>query len=285
MDAREESRAAALKKAGEIVRSATNNIVLARAQELAATFSSKESEGSETALLMLLTGRLAAQAAIEILTQSVVGVAIRGSDEWKALKNAGIIKERQNEIKQKLIDEFQDKKRRKIEDEERKKADEDAKRWEEWDALSEAERAARTFEFASSWKNPVQPEPTESKVSEEEKIKQKQKEEEEKKEEEEFLKNAEVTTKNKIHDEFVAEKLQDSFKFVEGTYKTWLEESNNGQMVGNEIANLSVKVIGNYSMDGNTPSALNVLHGEVIGRYSQTSVEEVASWVRSLSDV
>ena len=157
--------------------------------------------------------------------------------------------------------------------------------WEEWDALSEAERAARTFEFASSWKNPVQPEPTESSDSEKEKIKQKQKEEEEKKEEEEFLKNVEATTKDKIHDEFVAEKLQDSFKFVEGTYKTWLEESNNGQRVGNEIANLSIKVIGNYSMDGNTPSALNVLHGEVIGRYSQTSVEEVASWVRSLSDV
>lgn len=228
----------------------------------------------------MVAARLSSQVGIEVLVATVGGVGARASAQWQAECGAGLDKSSEEFFFSEIAREWENEKERRRKEEMSKEAEKDAAKWAEWDSLTEAERAARTFEMASAWKTPVSTSSESDQMTEEERQeKRAEKEAELMIEEKEVLENARVKAKEAVMDAFIKESIDRGRLIVIGTFKHWLDRKGGYEELANGAASLGAKVVAAYSSEGEPSQALNVLHGEVLGRLTRDAVDEVANWL------
>ncbi|NNN20889.1 MAG: hypothetical protein HKL80_02645 [Acidimicrobiales bacterium] len=263
-------------------REAISKALLASAQMTSEEGTEKGGVSGSAAIPVMVTARLASQAGIEVTINALSGVIQRSINQWLAEKAAGLNEDREAFHVSEAAKLWEAEKLRRKKEEERKEAEEDAQRWAEWDSLTEGEKAARTFEMASAWKTAATTTPAPQISPEEKQRIQQEKEAKEAEEEKQVLGEGAEKAKQAVINEFIESSVEKSILIVKGTHKKWIERRGGSDEIASEAASLGARVVAAYSLEGEPSQALNVLHGEVVGRATREAVDEVASWLANV---
>ncbi len=226
-----------------------------------------------------LACRLVAYCVAQLSFNVVSGIISRNIADIIARSKAGLLKDRETELRREYFAQWKEVHEAELAEEENKKVLEDEKRWAEWDSLSDAERAARTFEMAEALTmGGAQTKTTSGKTPEEIEKEKRDKAEAEKRLEAEALEGAAKQASAKLIKELEEKVMIDFEKFMVGTFNMWAVENGSGNAVADEAADIAAKCLQAYTAEGETSQALQVFEGLVLGRMTKEVVDEVRDW-------
>ena len=226
-----------------------------------------------------VTARLVSFAVIQLTYNVISGIIKRNIESIIAKSKAGLLKDREAEIRREHFNIWLEKRQERLAEEERQKVMEDEKRWAEWDSLTEAERAARTFEMAEALTMGSQPKAASGKTAEEIEKERIQKEEEERRLESEALEEAAHVASAKLIGELEINVLEDLQAYIVGTFNTWAINNDSGRLVAEEAGDLAAQCLQAYSAEGDTAQTLQVFDGLVLGKLTKDAVDNIKEWL------
>lgn len=261
-----------------------NNALMGVTQQLVDAQIADNNYSIDEVVEINLASRLVAFSVIQLTFNVVGGIISRNIADILARSKAGLLKNREADLRREHFNGWIQKHEAELAEEEKKRALEDEKRWAEWDSLSDAERAARTFEMAEALTMGTSQQISAGSKSPEEIEKEKQaKDDEEKRLETDALEAAAKYASDTLIQELEERVLDDLSDFVVGTFNTWATDNEAGKLVAEEAADLAANCLQAYMTEGETSQALQVFEGLVLGRMTKDIVDEVRDWLAAKS--